>query len=103
MVPLKGMSFPFVIVCAFLASMLPAVNGAAYYVSSSYWCGSYQYGCGKGCYATAANSCYKYDCPAGQSGTYYTPLVNTCYSCPSGRYTPAANHIDSCYYCPGGT
>ena len=55
--------------------MLPAVNGAAYYVSSSYWCGSYQYGCGKGCYyATAANSCYKYDCPAGQSGTVlYSP------------------------------
>jgi hypothetical protein len=89
---------------SFFVWLLPvAVDGASFRVTDSYWCGTYQYSCGKGCYASAARTCTKYDCPAGSSGTFYTPRVYNCYSCPSGRYAPAANHVNFCYQCPGGT
>ena len=89
-------------------SAASAVNSAAtrklgsQTVTSVYWCDSYLYSCGKGCYASAAYTCTIFDCLAGSSGTSYNSRANDCYSCPSGRYEPSVGQSSCRYTCPGG-
>ena len=62
-------------------------------------CGTYQTGCGKGCYTTATYTCTVCYCLAGQySPTGMVLYGSTCSSCAAGTYAPSG--ASACYSCP---
>ena len=79
--------------------------GTSCFTVTSSICGSYVYGCGKGCYASAHNSCRACHCNAGSYSApygYVKESGGSCTACPGGRYEPTYGQSSCRYSCPGG-
>ena len=63
-------------------------------------CGSYQHGCGKGCYTTSFHSCNVCQCQPGRFATYGGVVDGqSCTECPEGQYQSIEGST-TCNVCP---